>query len=177
MTDRGQYRQAGQEAPARDDTVPVHTVRASGTYVPLVFARDEAFQFDDELKNQWDRGGFTTHDLKRFRLIAGVVALVYNWWNLFVRLANPGKRHEAITSRPLLLHGVTTKTRHGGQTTLTITSQHAKQAAIQAVLIRIAAFLASLRSTTEQFTDAERLALILRRAFAKFLRGRLGHRP
>ena len=36
--------------------------------------------------------------------------------------------HEAITSRPLLLHGVATKTQHGGQTTLTITSQHAKQA-------------------------------------------------
>ena len=67
-----------------------------------------------------------------------------------------------------------TKTRHGGQTTLTITSQHAKQAAIQAVLIRMAAFLASLKSTAKQFTDAERLALILRRTFAKFLRGRLG---
>ena len=52
----------------------------------------------------------------------------YNWWNLFVRLANPHKHHEAITSRPLLLHGVATKTQHGGQTTLTITSQHAKQA-------------------------------------------------
>ena len=40
-----------------------------------------------ELKNQWGWGGFTTHDLKRCRLMAAMVALVYNWWNLFVRLA------------------------------------------------------------------------------------------
>ena len=118
-----------------------------------------------------DWGGFTTHDLKRCRLMAGMVALVYNWWNLFVRLANPHKHHEAMTIRPLLLHGVATKTQHGGQTTLTITSQHAKQATIQAVLTRLAAFLSSLKSTAE-FTDTERLTLILRRAFAKFLRGR-----
>ncbi|MHB8253130.1 MAG: hypothetical protein ACYDEV_05405 [Acidiferrobacter sp.] len=128
----------------------------------------------DELKSQWGWGGFTTHDLKRCRLIARMVALVYNWWNLFVRLANPHKHHEAITSRPLLLHGVATQTQHGGQTYLTITSQHAKQAAIQAVLTRLATFLSSLKSTAEQLTDTERLHLILRRAFAKFMRGTAG---
>ncbi len=57
----------------------------------------------DELKNQWDWGGFTTRDLKRCRLMAGCVALVFNWWNLFVRLADPNHHREAITSRPLLL--------------------------------------------------------------------------
>ncbi len=76
----------------------------------------------DELKNQWGWGGFTTHDLKRCQLMARFVALVYNWWNLFVRLANPHKHHEAITSRPLLLHGVATQTKHANQTRLTITS-------------------------------------------------------
>src|SRR5207237_624781 len=38
----------------------------------------------DELKNQWGWGGFTTHDLKRCRLLARSVALIYNWWSLFV---------------------------------------------------------------------------------------------
>ena len=128
----------------------------------------------DELKNQWGWGGFTTHDLKRCRLMASMVALVYNWWNLFVRLANPHKYHEAITSRPLLLHGVATKTQHSGQTTLTIISQHAQQAKVQLVLTRLAAFLGSLKSTAEQFTDTEQLALILKRAFAKFLQKRTG---
>ena len=42
----------------------------------------------DELKNQWGWGGFTTHDLKRCRLLARSVALIYNWWSLFVRLAD-----------------------------------------------------------------------------------------
>jgi hypothetical protein len=35
-------------------------------------------------------GGFTTHDLARCRLTARIVALVYNRWNLFTLLAEPG---------------------------------------------------------------------------------------
>ena len=84
--------------------------------------------------------------------MARMVALVSSWWNLFVRLGNSHKHHEAITSRPPLLHGVATKTQHGGRTTLTITSQHAKQATVQVVLTRLAAFLGSLKSTAEQLT-------------------------
>ncbi len=44
----------------------------------------------DELKNQrgWG-GGFTTHDLHRCQLSARAVALIYNWWSLFVLLASP----------------------------------------------------------------------------------------
>ena len=38
----------------------------------------------DELKNQWGWGGFTTQDLTRCRLLAGTIALIYNWWSLFV---------------------------------------------------------------------------------------------
>ncbi len=52
----------------------------------------------DELKNQWGWGGFTTHDIKRCRLIARMVALIYNWWNLFVRLShviNIGRDYES----------------------------------------------------------------------------------
>jgi len=60
----------------------------------------------DELKNQWGWGGFTTHDLKRCRLLAGSVALIFNWWSLFVRLADPDHRPEAITSRPLLMQAI-----------------------------------------------------------------------
>ena len=83
-----------------------------------------------------------------------MVALVYNWWTLFVRLAQPHKHFEAISSRPLLLHGVATHTQHAGQTRLTITSLHAKQSAIQAVLTNLAGFLSTLKTTAEQWTDA-----------------------
>ncbi len=121
----------------------------------------------DELKNQWGWGGFTTQDLARCRIMARMVALVYNWWTLFVRLAQPHKHFEAISSRPLLLHSVATQTQHAGQTRLTITSLHAKQSAIQAVLTSLAGFLSTLKATAEQWTDAQRLRAILARAFAK----------
>lgn len=146
------------------------TPHAVLTLAQLYRDRADAENTFDELKNQWGGGGFTTHDLRRCRLMARMVALVYNWWTLFVRLATPHKHHEAITSRPLLVHGVATHTRHAGQTRLTITSTHAKAGAVQAVLLSLTRFLRSLWDTAEQLTDAQRLQAILARAFATFMR-------
>ena len=123
----------------------------------------------DELKNQWGWGGFTTHDLQRCRIISRLVALVYNWWSLFVRLANPNKHHEAITSRPLMLHSVGRQTTHAGQTIVTITSTHAKASAVQTAMRELAGFLKELARTAEQLGFAERVKLIARRAFRKLL--------
>ena len=75
------------------------------TLAQLYRDRADAENNFDELKNQWGWGGFTTQDLARCRLMARMVALVYDWWTLFVRLAQPHKHFEAISSRPLLLHG------------------------------------------------------------------------
>src|SRR5689334_16667114 len=80
----------------------------------------------DELKNQWGWGGFTTRDLLRCQIAARMVALVYNWWNLFVRCAQPERAREAITSRPLLLHAVGRIVQSGRQTVLRLTSHHAE---------------------------------------------------
>src|SRR6266513_3975111 len=88
--------------------------------------RGDAENTFDELKNQWGWGGFTTQDLARCRLSAQAVALIYNWWSLFVRLGNPKARLEAITSRPFLLSAVARQTTHGGAQHLTITPQHAE---------------------------------------------------
>ena len=123
----------------------------------------------DELKNQWGWGGYTTQDLKRCRLSSRLVALVYNWWSVFVRLARPEKHSEAITSRPLLLHGVAKQTTHAGQTTITISSSHAKSHIIQPALQAISGFLALLKSTAEQLTVGARMRLIIRQAFRLFL--------
>jgi hypothetical protein len=54
------------------------------------------------------------------------VALIYNWWSLFVRLCNPKARLEAITSRPFLLSAVARQTNHSGAQHLTISPQHAQ---------------------------------------------------
>jgi hypothetical protein len=42
----------------------------------------------DELKNQWGWAGFTTRDFERCQTMARLIALVYNWWSLFVRLVD-----------------------------------------------------------------------------------------
>jgi hypothetical protein len=130
------------------------------------------------LKNHWGWGGFTTQDLKRCRLIARIVALIYNWWSLFVRLADPDQHTEAITSRPLLLYAVGRQTRHANQTTITITSSHGKAGRVRRMLAEVAAFFNSLRPIAEQLTDLERWYRILSRALVKYLKGRqLGPPP
>jgi hypothetical protein len=103
--------------------------------------RADAENAFDELKNQWGWGGFTTHDLHRCQLSARAVALIYNWWSLFVRLANPEARREAITSRPWLMSSVGRRTEHAGQTTITLTGLHADFAKARAALSRVSALL------------------------------------
>jgi len=103
--------------------------------------RADAENAFDELKNQWGWGGFTTHDLARCQLAARAVALVYNWWSLFVRLANPEARREAITSRPWLMSSVGRKTEHAGQTTITVTGLHAHFDKARAALMHVSAML------------------------------------
>lgn len=126
----------------------------------------------DELKNQWGWGGFTTHDLKRCRLAAGMVALIYNWWSLFVRLADPEHHREAITTRPLLLSAIARQTQHAGQMRLTISSTHGMRDKARHAYVRIAGFLAQLRTTAEQLDRLERWYRILSEALRYFLKGR-----
>lgn len=58
--------------------------------------------------------------------MACFIALVYNWWNLFARLAEPSKHLEAVTSRPLLLlSAIAERSRHARQTTLRMVSSMA----------------------------------------------------
>jgi len=126
----------------------------------------------DELKNQWGWGGFTTQDLARCRLLAGMVALIYNWWSLFVRLADPEHHREAITSRPLLLSAIARRTQHAGQVKLTISSMHGMQHKARRAYARIANFLAALRNTAEQLDPVQRWYRILSEALRHFLKGR-----
>jgi hypothetical protein len=123
----------------------------------------------DELKNQWGWGGFTTHDLHRCQIVSRLVALVYNWWSLFARLINPDQHHEAITSRPLMLQAIGRKTTHAGQTTVTVTSTHAKASVVQTAMCELARFFKELNQTAEQLAVTERVRLIARRAFMKLL--------
>lgn len=126
----------------------------------------------DELKNHWGWGGFTTHDQKRCRLMARYVALIYNWWSLFVRLIDPDHHREAITTRPLLLQAVAKQTSHGRQKRITISSMHAKADFACQAMRSITAFFKTLTAGAEQLLPIERWYCILSRAMVKYLKGR-----
>lgn len=131
----------------------------------------------DELKNQWGWGGFTTQDLKRCKLMARVVALIYNWWNIFVRLAEPDKHLEAITSRPLLLHAVGKQVSHAGQKIISISSMHGRIKEVQKLLRRIVAFFKTLKELAEQLNAEQLWYRILSQALQKYLGGKILHPP
>ena len=127
----------------------------------------------DELKNQWGWAGFTTHDRKRCQVMARITALVYNWWTVFMRLGIPEKHAEAITSRPLALHGIARRTRHGNQTKVEVTSTHSKAQAIATTLGKVSGFLQRIKATAEQLSQPAKWRLILSAAFQNFLRGKV----
>ena len=131
----------------------------------------------DELKNQWAWAGFTTHDRNRCQIMARITALVYNWWTIFMRLGIPDKHAEAITSRPLALHGIARRTHHSNQTTLEITSMHSKAGLIAKALTKVSSFLKRIKTIAEQLAAPERWRLILSAAFQSFLRGKVLGRP
>lgn len=126
----------------------------------------------DECKNQWGWAGFTTHDQNRCQIMARCVALVFNWWNLYARLADPDHHREAITSRPLLLTAIGRRTQHAARTTLHVSSPHGRHGWARRAFTRIGAFFAELRQTAEQLTPLDRWYRILSQALVKYLHGR-----
>jgi hypothetical protein len=134
--------------------------------------RADAENVFDELKNQWGWGGFTTQDLTRCRLLARTVALIYNWWSLFVRLADPEHHREAITTRPLLLSAIASRTQHAGQMTLTISSTHGMRDKARDAYVRISGFLSRLCENAEQLDPLGKWYRILSEALKHFLKGR-----
>jgi hypothetical protein len=109
----------------------------------------------DELKRQWGWGGFVTKDQLRCQVAARNVALIYNWWSLFVRCANPQRPREALTSRPLLMHAIGREINHAGQTTILLTSTHAQASQVQRLLTDLSLFLSGLKNTAEQLTGEQ----------------------
>jgi hypothetical protein len=122
----------------------------------------------DELKNQWGWTGFSTQDLKRSQLMARLVALIFNWWSLFTRIASQDKHGEAITTRPLFLHGIARHTRHAQQNHLSLSSMHAKARKIAYVLSRVSGWLRAFRDGAEQLVSAARWPTLLRQIFRRF---------
>ncbi len=130
--------------------------------------RADCENYFDEIKNQWGWGGFTTHDIKSCRLISRIIALVYNWWTLFVRLANPDNHLEAITSRPLLLSSVGRLVKSGRQQKMIVTSHHAKTGKVQKIFSKVALFFTQLKADAPQLTPRQCWVRILERCMQAF---------
>ncbi len=131
----------------------------------------------DEIKNHWGWGGFTTADIKPCRFIARIIALIYNRWNIFTRLANPDKHMEAITRRPLLLSSVGRVTESGRKKTMTITSTHAKADLIRDTFDQIQHVFNSLKAIAPQLSVAQVWCRILSEAMKKYLGGAILQPP
>jgi len=123
----------------------------------------------DELKNQWGWGGYTTQDLERCNLSARAVALIYNWWSWYVRLAHPATRLEAITSRPLLLAGVARLTQHAGQCRLLLSMTHAAGDLIKSMVVNVRKGLDTVLATAPQLTKRERWTALVRYIIEKII--------
>jgi hypothetical protein len=116
----------------------------------------------DEIKNQWGWGGYSTHDIERCALSARAVALVYNWWSWYVRLAHPKTRLEAITSRPKLLSAVGRMTSHAGQQKLLLTITHEATTQIKALVANVRHGLRLIQDTAPQLTKPQRWFALVR---------------
>lgn len=120
----------------------------------------------DEIKNHWGWGGFTSHTFAVTQAVALISALVYNWWSIFCRLADPTHHREAITTRPTLLHGVIRQTSHSNQRILTITSTNGNKATITSFFNRVSSWLANLITNAEHWTSAQRWEAMIKAIFA-----------
>lgn len=131
----------------------------------------------DELKNQWGWGGYTTQDLERCNLSARAVALIYNWWSWYVRLAHPKTRLEAITSRPMLLAGVARLTQHANQSRLLLTLTHVANDQIKAMIANIRKGLDAVLASAPQLTKPDRWAALVRYIIARIIAAKPNNHP
>ena len=140
--------------------------------------RADAENIYDELKNQWGWNGFTTQKLAPCRLMANLVALVYNWWHLYARIYDGAHHREAITSRPALLGGVARLMRHGGQRTVKVSLQHENSAQLTQAIAIVSNTLRRFYSIAERWSIDQRWTLLLTHIFRHWLGGKwLGTLP
>ena len=76
------------------------------------------------------RSGCKCQKLKPCKVMARLIAIVANWWNVFRRLADPTAHREAITSRPAYMSIMGRIVESGRRRTIHLTSTHADSTTI-----------------------------------------------
>lgn len=126
----------------------------------------------DELKNQWGWNGFTSRRLASSHLMANLIALFYNWWNLYLRFYDDGHHREAIRTRPMLMSGVARQIQSSGQKTIRVSVLHEKGDLIAQAVTRTSNELHRIRAITERWTVVQRWTLLLNRVLRRWLGGK-----
>jgi hypothetical protein len=134
--------------------------------------RADAENTYDELKNQWGWNGFTTRKLGPCRLMANLIALIYNWWNLYVRFYDEEHHREAISSRPALMQGVARQVQSGGQRKIKVSLLHENSEAISRSVTLTSNLLHLMGRITERWSALEKWALLLTRLLRRWLGGK-----
>jgi hypothetical protein len=102
--------------------------------------------------------------------MAGIIALVYNWWNIFCRLADPDEHMEAITSRPLLQNVVGCLAKSGGQKLIHLSAAGRDAPKIGLIFKQIAEFITTILTAT-QLNPAQKWVRVLNHAYKKYFMG------
>ena len=145
----------------------------STTVVPKHYRdRGDAENGFDELKNQWGWGGYTSRKLAPSRLMANLIALFYNWCNLYPRFYDEGHHREAIRTRPMLMAGVGRQVQSGGQRTVKVSILHEKGDVIAKAVSQISKELHQIRAITERWSLDQRWTLLLTRLLRRWLGGK-----
>ena len=134
--------------------------------------RGDAENCFDELKNQWGWSGYTSRKLAPCRLMANLIALFYNWWNLYLRFYDAEHHREAIRSRPMLMSGVGRQVQSGGQRTVKVSILHEKGADIARAMQVISGEIGQMRTITERWTILQRWTLLLTRLLRPWMGGK-----
>lgn len=134
--------------------------------------RGDAENNYDELKNQWGWCGYTTQKLAPSRIMASLIALFYNWWNLYARFYDEAHHREAITSRPALMQGVARQVQGGGQRTIKVSLLHEKKDIIEELISQASRQLHEMKLITERWTGEKKWTLLLTRLLRRWLGGK-----
>ena len=104
--------------------------------------------------------------------MANLIALFYNWWNLYVRFYDAEHHREAITSRPALMQGVARQVQSGGQRKIKISIVHEKGDVISQAVGLISNQLREFMRIAERWTISQRWAFLLTRLLRRWLGGK-----
>jgi len=122
----------------------------------------------DELKNQWGWGGFNSNNIIRAQIMMRFIGLIYNWWNVFCRLAEPNRHIEGRTSRRLYQNTAGRLVKSARSKIFYISAIGSKAKEVLKKFVKISDFISLNVSTATQLSAEEKWAMVLREAFKKF---------